>query len=277
MSTKIQVYVLGLEKNFRGQELISGLTNLGFQPRIVYGPDASFWSENEFAELYDRKRARVITTRDMSKGEVACVLGHRMCYENFIATKGEWALILEDDALLITDLSEVDTVISQLSSSPQIISLFHHGGLQRRKIVETINLDQNYVLESRVPAPFGTVGYLINKSGAEIAMTAYQGRKVDSPADWPFRWSDKLLFYELTPQPIGHPVENDKSTITLDRKVIQDRFVGMRKIFQDALNFIYAVTGMRALRGRFLGISFKRLYMRDVRSIENKIIRFLRT
>lgn len=276
MSKNPEVYVLGLERNFRGQELIKQLFRLGFDTKIIYGPDASLWSENEFAELYDRKRARVITTRDMSKGEVACVLAHRMCYEKFLKTDAEWALILEDDALLITDLSEVETVISQTSSAPQIISLFHHGGLQRRKVVETVNLNKNYVLESRVPAPFGTVGYLINKSGAEIAMTSYRDCKVDSPADWPFRWSNELLFYELTPQPIGHPVENDKSTITLDRAVIQNRFVGMRKIFKDAFNFISALTGMRALHGRFLGISFKRLYLRDLSSIKNRVARILK-
>ena len=41
-----------------------------------------------------------------------------------------------------------------------------------------------------------SIGYLINRNAAEIALSRITGRKITSTSDWPMRWKYKVEFYQ---------------------------------------------------------------------------------
>ena len=61
---------------------------------------ASEWTDEQFAKLYDQKRARELNKRDLSRGEVACAISHQSAMRELLKTDDEICLIVEDDVML---------------------------------------------------------------------------------------------------------------------------------------------------------------------------------
>ena len=49
---------------------------------------------------YDRKRRKKLFTKDLSANEIACTLSHKKALRTFLESEAEYAVIMEDDAVL---------------------------------------------------------------------------------------------------------------------------------------------------------------------------------
>jgi hypothetical protein len=203
--------ILGVEGKFRGDNLLQALTNLGHEPKVVWAPPIS-----EVVPLHNnskqRKFAHFQYRRYLKVEEISCALGHRKIYEEFNCTSENWALVLEDDAILGLDPS---SLISKLPNTDEpCIILLHEGeGNLYYKFRLRKRIHISGTRELLVPRGLA-VSYLINTAAARIALQRNNPNLV-SVADWPYTWQHSIRFYESVNRYFDHPKNIDTSVIGL--------------------------------------------------------------
>ncbi len=117
----------------------------------------------------------------LTSGEIGCMLSHRYCWEQFLATGDEWLLVLEDDCVFSPKayqyLSSPDWIpegvdLIQLSTVDEPAYCDHEISLP------TLN---NSLYRIKYSSPKGAYGYLISKRAAQLAVD--MSRIIEEPAD----------------------------------------------------------------------------------------------
>jgi GR25 family glycosyltransferase involved in LPS biosynthesis len=156
----------------------------------------------------------LIVGRDMSLAELGCAYGHHAAYKSFLNSTVDWALILEDDACMITSLNHLLNSVAQLKG-PSIISLIdRRGGLENpfgRRSEEFVPL----WLPSQA-----TSAYLINREAASIYLKNYFQNGILSPSDWPYPQVRKVAFYSLRNPIFNHDWSGTDSLIAQERNSV---------------------------------------------------------
>ena len=103
----------------------------------------------------------------VSNYELACSLSHLKCYELLLASDAEAALILEDDAILSTDLSKIINNIDHFSPNWQVAYAVSRQGLRgltniytRKKVCE------DYTMGQATCPIWHALAYFISRKGA---------------------------------------------------------------------------------------------------------------
>ena len=132
----------------------------------------------------------------LKPGEVGCYASHLVAMQRMLDQNLDYALILEDDAILPADTGEI--VRDVISSMPEGWDLVHLCKDSNRavKIISALDCDRQLVRYSRVPET--TTGYLISRSGARKFL---KPMKRYWPIDTDFRqpWRFGLEIYGVTP------------------------------------------------------------------------------
>lgn len=152
--------------------------------------------------------------RDMSLAELGCAYGHHAAYQSFLNSSVDWALILEDDACMITSLNHLLDSVSQMKE-PTIISLIdRRGGLENpfRKQSEEF-------LPLWFPSQ-ATSAYLINREAASIYLKNYRRNGILSPSDWPYPQVRSVAFYSLRNPIFKHDWSGTDSLIAQERNSV---------------------------------------------------------
>ncbi|MBZ0211499.1 MAG: glycosyltransferase family 25 protein [Hyphomicrobium sp.] len=137
----------------------------------------------------------------LKPGEVGCYASHLKALKTMIERGLEYALILEDDAVLPRDLRRViDDVLACL---PHSWDLVHLCGDPRRAVKPVRRLKHRGTLVRYSRVPSGTVGYLISRGGARKFLAPI---KRSWPVDTDFRrpWLFGLETYGVAPKIIDH-------------------------------------------------------------------------
>jgi hypothetical protein len=204
-------FILGVEGRFRGDKLVQELMNVGQETKVIWAPPIP-----EVISQYNNPKLRNFAQfqygRYLKAEEISCTLGHRQIYENFKGLGENWALVLEDDAILKLDPRDL---ISKLpdTDEPCIILLHEGEGNIYYKIRLRKRLRICGTKELLVPRGLA-VSYLINKAAAKIVL---QSNKLNlmSVADWPYSWQTKIRFYESGTRYFEHPDSPEASVIGL--------------------------------------------------------------
>jgi len=268
----MNAYILGLEKGFRGNNLVDYFVRVGMQPEIVFGVDARISKEYLIEKMANSKKIKRIMGRELSTAEAAVVLGHRMVYERFLQTSDEWALVLEDDSLPNLNFELKDIAFSGFSS-PMIVhlggieNLFKFYGTTKCLSINIINLSstkKNFFAHRILGNIFGTYAYLINRRAAEIAIRSFDS--VDSTADWPYAWRSKVNFY--LPEKCFFDVSLEGSLVQEGRdehvRLASER-PNLKRKYKIALqlNTILGLLGIMSIHRIFQGLSFKQSYKEE--------------
>jgi glycosyl transferase, family 25 len=136
----------------------------------------------------------------LDPGEIGCYASHLKVLELVVARGLSHALIVEDDALLPSDLvRRIDRILASLPPNWDFVHLCNDPC---RAVKTVARLDQSHALVrySRVPA--NTVGYLISQAGARKFLVPC---KRMWPVDTDFRrpWQFGLEVYGVAPKIIG--------------------------------------------------------------------------
>ena len=269
----INVYILGLLNEFRGKRLIDFFNAIGVEPQLVFGIDGRINSDLIALKSASKKRIRHLVGRDMANTEIANVLGHRLIYEEFLKTENEWALVLEDDSFptenfdlnkfdlkslsipSIVNLSGIDQLIKEFGELPCLLLGTHNIS----------NSESEFYVYRTLGNTFGTWAYLINREAAKIAIHNF--KSVDSTADWPHAWRNKVSFSRpekslFTVSLEGSIIDQDRSIATnfrLPRSFIlkKNRFIKQAETLSAILGFFSGIAYLR-------GISFKQHYKEKV-------------
>ena len=105
------------------------------------------------------------TLQSVRRGAIACTLSHLTLIEHFLKTENEEMLVIEDDAFLPDDFETKFALFREhVPKDNEFSQLLHHKGMEGLRGQSQYKHADPLVLKSY--APWGTVGYLISRSGA---------------------------------------------------------------------------------------------------------------
>ncbi|WP_420345766.1 glycosyltransferase family 25 protein [Pelagibius sp.] len=143
---------------------------------------------------YDSPRRRRGFGRDMTGGELGCLLSHRKVMEIMVAERLDPVLVLEDDAVLAPDLMAVLHALLACPVPYDAVRLIGSPKLARLTQRRVWPLAPGYWLNRLETTPGGAYAYLLRRSGAEkllpylqrnwLPVDALMGRAWDHGLDW---------------------------------------------------------------------------------------------
>ncbi len=152
-------------------------------------------------ELADYFRVKQDGAPSLSPGEVGCYASHLKVARRVLDEGLDYALVLEDDAILpVTLRGDLDEILSSVPHGWDIVHLSNNPTRAFRPLKE-MRGHRKIVSYSRVPA--GAIGYLISSRGAEKLLAP---RVCTWPIDTDFRqpWEFGLSIYGVVPKLIAH-------------------------------------------------------------------------
>lgn len=244
---KIKVYVVSLlDANERRNAISEQLLGKGFSFTIVDSVDFREILPKNLEHLYnihpDSSLKRVITS-----GEVGCALSHIKTYEEFIATNYDYALILEDDAILDrVNPSKLEEYCEVLNVDYDVILLGYSKLAQAKEkkyylqypIKTKYSFDKYRLGEAWKNSASGAVGYIITRKGVEKILRDYSiQHKIRTVAD------DWLYFEKVCGLNILHvrPVIVFENFINLNSSLEEERAIvqySNENICKDIIKYI---------------------------------------
>lgn len=137
----------------------------------------------------------------ISPAELGCYASHMRCWSMLLACGVEYALILEDDAALPSNLETI--VAATLAALPVGWDYVNLCSTPSRAVKILANIDDVHSLVRCSRLPHGAVGYLLSREGARKMLA---GRPRSFPVDTDLRapWLFAMDSYSLVPPPIAH-------------------------------------------------------------------------
>lgn len=224
MSADIPVFVINLDfqvdrKAFMEQQLEA----LGIPFEIVAAVKGKELAPALVSTVYDEPQTLKTQGKPLSLGEIGCALSHLSIYRKMLDNHIPASLILEDDALLHTDLPKVLHPLAEriAAEDKPVIYLLTH--LIRYKRGPALPVASGYALHPMVDACCAH-GYLINKTAAEQMLQLF------SPITYPIdAWkriaeTGRIRIEGLNPYVIGHSHHAKDSNIEQARGMVSDGF-----------------------------------------------------
>ena len=171
-----KIYVISLKRLPERRKFMEAqLSDLGLEAEFVEAVDGLELSEETI-------KANCINEK-MTPTEIGCAWSHRNVYQRLIDSEEEYALVLEDDAVLVPDIVQFLELIPKIESDWELIALFWWA--RNRAVphifrrIFPINLYNQHKLELGSPPreyrlgefllPIGgAVGYLVSRQGAHL-------------------------------------------------------------------------------------------------------------
>lgn len=193
-------YVISLKDELSRRESISiQLGNLRIPFSFV---DAIDMRSNKNSHSFASLSKSSVLNRPITQGEIGCALTHIKTYQEFLLSSSEWALIIEDDALLKSLSSQkISNILSSIGANVDMVVLGYS------------KLEENHLNSFYIKEPIkkkystndikiglvwrnwtcGTVSYLINRAGAKKILKNFteNNRKIATIAD-------DMLYFEKT-------------------------------------------------------------------------------
>lgn len=150
---------------------------------------------------YDSARRRRAFGRDLTNGEIGCLLSHRAIYDKMVAEEIEHVLVLEDDAILGPDFPRVLAALQDCPVPYDMIRFLARPKIARLPQRYVYRLVENYWL-SRLPAtPGGAYTYLIRLQGAKKLLPYLQRNWLPVDTLMGRSWEHGLQWFTVQPPP----------------------------------------------------------------------------
>ena len=109
--------------------------------------------------------------RQLTPNEIGCYLSHIKCWEALLASEEQWAVVLEDDALLSAHAK--DFILSAAWVPPDIHIVQLQTYLKQwkcRTLPKRIDVIGNAHLYNVIEPSFGTCCYMVDREAAKVAL-----------------------------------------------------------------------------------------------------------
>ena len=200
------------ERRARMQRHLDGL---GIAHQFVDAVDGRLLSEEERAANYAPRRRRLFFGRDMSPGDIGCILSARGIYREMVEKQIPVAILLEDDVELAPNFMNV---IRALMKSPVPWDIVRF--ISRKKVTKQARLLFPLIGEHVLARPRGLVGggyaYILTLRAAERLNKRMQHNWMPPDILMSHVWTNGLRSFIVLPSPVIHDDEGE-STIGLER------------------------------------------------------------
>lgn len=231
-STSMQAYVLSLRDAAERRESIERqLSNFPYSWEFFDAIDLRSVSEIP-DDLYSVERSGLHGRRRLTKGEVGCSASHRAIYQKILDDNVQWALVLEDDAILSPGLAdfvadfmrrvkgEIDCFIVGYSK----LSKDRESSFYKFEPIQPIGKIGSFAY-GRVWRNWtcGTVGYFISRKGAKKML---RSPSVETLADdWNFFSNTRELeIAHVRPLLVSEDFSSFASSLELERSALTSRY-----------------------------------------------------
>jgi glycosyl transferase family 25 len=150
---------------------------------------------------YARVKRRLFSGRDMTAGEMGCVLSHRGVMRMIVEQDIPYALVLEDDAQLAPDLPEVLHALMETSVQWDMIRFLSRPKVYKNSRV-IMPLVGPYELTRVFATPGGAYGYLLTKEAAARLLPFMEKNWQPNDILLGQTWRTGLNIYGVRPSPI---------------------------------------------------------------------------
>lgn len=199
--------MIGGEKG-RSATLERQLRSLGIDfhnfPGVFYQTFPSYFSE---------KRSQVLSRTKLTLAELGCARAHQNVYEDILKRGYSYAVVFEDDAVIVDIAAFQDFVAISKSEievvKPLVRSFFSRSAILAKYLPSKLETHQLFQLKT---PPSTTTCYLINNRACQIL------REVNKFGDWTADWpQSELVEYQIVLPMIVKPDETQGSLIGNER------------------------------------------------------------
>lgn len=226
-------YVLSLEEEVkRRQQIAQQLNDKKIPFKFINAVDLRNTDSDSLTSIYSSKLAKKRLNRELGKGEIGCAISHINIYKDFLTSDKEWALIIEDDALLhrltLKKLREMCLLPSNIDAIILGYSKVSHE--EEAKLYWIYPIKGTYLVSGhKVGTPFkqtacGTVAYLIHRNGAKKLLKKFKSHSqliTTFADDWEFFEKEcNLKILHCRPILVFEDFTNLTSSIENDRTAL---------------------------------------------------------
>ncbi len=208
----VGIFILGVPSKFRGKALEEQIKGFGLSYTLVEGIDGTTLDAEASLQIVDRAISEARYGREITVAEACCTLGHRRVAEHLIESPYDWALVLEDDAVLSVDPRQIYSLIQNRMTNT-IIQIYWNRAVPR---IRDLFHPQKQLFQV-VSGGSSTVAYLMDKVAAHTILRNSSQNSTGCLADWPHTWNWRVKFYASTIRYVG--TADDQSIIGETRRI----------------------------------------------------------
>jgi glycosyl transferase, family 25 len=135
---------------------------------------------------------------EIPKGDKACLLSHRLAWQQFLATPDRHAVFLEDDVRLSPGAPGLLADDSWIPAEAAVVKLEHYGPQGQRVLLRDLHpVQSGFQLGRMLSRHTGAAAYILSRGAAEILLAQ---TRFDLPVDHLlFNPNNSALFAKLAP------------------------------------------------------------------------------
>lgn len=225
------IFIINMDKDVNRRETMRTRAEAaGLLFEFVQAISGRDMSVEEIDRCYDSAKRKRYFGRDMTIGEIGCLMLHRKIYEKVVAENIPYAVILEDDVVFESDIYKVLVTILEAPIKWDIVRFLSHSKVYKRGFRNIIPLGNTRYQFSRSPAaPAGAYGYLISYHAAEVMLKHMQRNWLPVDVLLGRVWQTGLEMFVLIPSPLRHDPSSG-STIGGERFIKYVDMEGMARV-----------------------------------------------
>lgn len=203
------IFIISLpEAEERRAEICSALNKLKLEHSIFEGVDGRGFDVTTHPD-YDRDNRLKYFGRDLLGGEIGCFLSHKHVMEKIIADDLPYAVVLEDDAVVLYSLPPVLNSLVSMNKVPDFVRFLGSKKVNNSKHTKIAKLTDEIDLTVLRTTPGGAHGYFITKEGA-LKLLKHMD-KIFIPIDtlMGYSWQTGVDNLATIPSPILHGKPDD--------------------------------------------------------------------
>lgn len=205
----------------RWQSITAQCELLGLTPQRVSAVRGSMLTAQQKSEVYNLETNLAKFDKELNDGEIGCYLSHIRCWEHIIEQQLDFALVLEDDAILTPDIVRYIDKLAGSSVDWDYIKLSR--GSKTKKSLECLDLGDGLSLTKGLKLNSTCTGQLISLSGAKKLLA--HAFPISRPVDADIRyWFEKSLkCFSTSPLPILNGEFGSDINKVSDRRLVKKR------------------------------------------------------
>ena len=215
--TQLPIFIINMPKDTKRRSSITArLKHLELKASFIEGVDGLAMSDQDIDLVYDSTKRKRYFGRDMTKGEIGCLLSHRNIFTKMVDEQIPVAVILEDDVIFEPDFKQALAAISDSSMKWDVIRFLGSKKIYKRGCRKIAKLGNTRYQFARLPtAPGGAHGYMLTLEAATIMLKHMQRSWVPIDTLQGRCWETGLETLVLYPAPL-YPDPNEETTIGND-------------------------------------------------------------
>ena len=222
------VFVINLEKSADRRAAMAKVLNPLHISYTFFNAVNGHALDIDSLPVYDKPRRRLYFGRDLSNGEIGCLLSHRAIYQHMVDTNIDRAIVLEDDVSIEPNFPQLVREILQSPVQWDLIRFLAYDKVQKiGRDIFTLPTKPHTL--ARIPTTSGgAYGYMLTQHAARELLRHMQ--KTELPVDilHSYVWRTGLETFILRPSPIAADLYNE-STIGLSRYDKKSQLTGWQK------------------------------------------------